>query len=383
MSDICATFDEYVGPWVLPRAHGSASNLAELFLKSRETANTKAKACNCQASEALSLLPTMYIYVMKVLIPRGVARTACVAFVRLCVLIWCIVAAAPGRSSHVTLRDRTNEFYDACEAAAWQYVMTPKFHRLVNFPFHLRRFGCRLSCFVRDRKHRTPKRHCNDVRQLEASEKSVSAEVTCLHLHNLRDTGVFNFAPHLENPRAAPRRMHRFLEGKIGHQLPAGSTMTALAARASSPATCQSRDIVLFSEANGNKAVGEAWFHAAVHGTMVSLVSVWQVSQCDARSGALTVVAADDDVQLLHSTDIITAMVGALYLQLANHRIRRARPVRANVRVHACDRVDIRRGHSRFTSCASWRVGRIASPPKACRRSGGGSIAIVPPLFKW
>ena len=106
-------------------------------------------------------------------------------------------------------------------------------------------------------------------------------------------------------------------------------------------AICQSRDIVLLSVANGSKAVGEVWFHAAVNGTMVSLLSVWSVSHYDARLGVLAVAETDDDVQLVHSTDIITAMVGTLSLKLASRRIRRARPVCANVRTHACDRAKI------------------------------------------
>jgi hypothetical protein len=254
----------------------------------------------------------MYTYVMTVILPAGVARAECTAFVRLCDLVWCIEAAASSRASADALRNRTNAFLDACEAAGWQEYMTPKFHWLVHFPRHLIKFGCLMSCFVHERKHRVPKRFCNDMRQLAASERSVLSEVTCLQLANLRSTNVFDFSPHLVCPRAAPKKMHAFLEEKLGQRLPRDSTTTALSARVSTLSTCQSRDIVLLSVANGGKACGEVWFHAAVNGTMVSLVSIWDTPCYDDRLGVLTVHPTDDDLQLVHTTDIITAMAGRL-----------------------------------------------------------------------
>ena len=310
VSDIYAKLHEYVGLWSLPRGGISGRNLANVFLKSRETANTKAKSFKCQASEALSLLPIMYVYVMKVIFPRGFAREACEAFVRMCDLIWCILAGVSGHASPATLRERTNDFLDACEAAGWQDYMTPKYHWLIHFPKHLQKFQTLLSCFVHERKHKMAKRFLNDVLQLEATEKSVLSEVTCLHLANLHSTDAFDFTPHLMKPaRAAPKKMHRFLEERLGATLDQESVTTAMAARCSSLTVCHSRDIVLFAVPGGNKAVGEIWFHASVSGTMVSLVSVWTVTCYDRTMGVLSLVETDDDVQLLHTTDIITAMV--------------------------------------------------------------------------
>eukprot|EP00959_Pyramimonas_sp_CCMP1952_P309921 6485460-Pyramimonas_sp.AAC.1 len=127
--------------------------------------------------------------------------------------------------------------------------MTPKFHWLVHFPRHLIKFGCLLSCFVHESKHRVLKRCCNDMRQLEASERSVLSEVACPHLANLHSTNVFDFSPHLACPRAAPKKMHAFLEEKLGQGPPWNSATTALKARVSALSTCQSRDIALLSVA--------------------------------------------------------------------------------------------------------------------------------------
>ena len=41
----------------------------------------------------------------------------------------------------------------------------------------------------------------------------------------------------------------------------------------------------------------------------ISLVSVWTVTRNDDTIGVLSLVETDDDVQLVHTTDIITAMV--------------------------------------------------------------------------
>eukprot|EP00959_Pyramimonas_sp_CCMP1952_P403638 8458292-Pyramimonas_sp.AAC.1 len=102
----------------------------------------------------------------------GVARMECVGFARLCDLAWCIAAAASGRASADALRDRTNAFLGACEAAQRQEYMPPKVHCLIHSPRHLLKFGYLLSCFAHEMKPLVPKRFCSDMHQLEASERS-------------------------------------------------------------------------------------------------------------------------------------------------------------------------------------------------------------------
>eukprot|EP00959_Pyramimonas_sp_CCMP1952_P413497 8664742-Pyramimonas_sp.AAC.1 len=48
-------------------------------------------------------------------------------------------------------------------------------------------------------------------------------------------------------PRAAPRKMHAFLEEKLGQRFPWNSANAALRARASTLSTRQFRDIALLS----------------------------------------------------------------------------------------------------------------------------------------
>ena len=112
-----------------------------------------------------------------------------------------------------------------------------------------------------------------------------------------------------EARKVGTKEMRRFLEERLGAKLDQESVTTAMAARCSSLTVCYSRDIVLFAVPGGDKAVGEVWFHASVSGTMISLVSVWTVTRYDDTIGVLSLVETDDDVQLVHTTDIITAMV--------------------------------------------------------------------------
>ena len=319
MADIYSKLFECVGLWTLPRGIANAGTLQKLFAKPRETANDKAKAFKCQASEALSLLPILYYYIAKVPLRAGVAVASCTAFIRMVDLVNCIQAAASGNATYAALRDRVDRFLDACVAANWEQFMTPKYHWLVHFPRHFQRWGCLLSCFVHERKHKAVKRFVNDVLQLASSEWSVLSEVTCLHLAHLRSTDAFNFSPHLCKPvHAAPKKMHAYLEEQLGMRLGMQSTETAQAARVSSLATCRRKDVVLFRDGNGQRGVAEVWFHAAVHGDLVSLLSVWSIIGSDDRLGALQLEYCDTEVHLVPTEDIIAPLVGLLAFECSS-----------------------------------------------------------------
>eukprot|EP00959_Pyramimonas_sp_CCMP1952_P194325 4063556-Pyramimonas_sp.AAC.1 len=80
---------------------------------------------------------------------------------------------------------------------------------------------------------------------------------------------------------------------------------------------------------------------------MVSLVSIWDAPRYDDRLGVLTVVPADEDLQLVHTIDIITAMAGRSS-SFQNHQLYGRALCKQLSAAHTCNcgkcMVDIRDG---------------------------------------
>ena len=99
-----------------------------------------------------------------ILARAGIATLACSALSRLADVVDIIVSSgADVAAQTVALRDSVAGFLDACVAAGWGDYMTPKFHWLIHLPRHLARWGCLLSCFVHERKHRMVKRYSYSI----------------------------------------------------------------------------------------------------------------------------------------------------------------------------------------------------------------------------
>ena len=148
VSDVYSRFEHYIATWVLPRRLGSSKQLSSMFSKKRETADEKAKVFKCQASDGLTAIAVIAVYVQKVFMKAGLAIAECTAFLHLANIVDLLVAVPSGRIQPDTLRDSIGPFLDSCVAAGWRARMIPKFHWLVHAPRHLHSGRCfyRASC---------------------------------------------------------------------------------------------------------------------------------------------------------------------------------------------------------------------------------------------
>lgn len=77
--NIWEVLNDYVAKWHWPKSHRFAPESADLFSKSRMKASNTAEVFKCQASDGLSLLPVIALFIQTVCLRTGVAVTACEA----------------------------------------------------------------------------------------------------------------------------------------------------------------------------------------------------------------------------------------------------------------------------------------------------------------
>lgn len=129
-------------------------------------------------------------------------------------------------------------------------------------------------------------------------------EVTSHHIASLSELGVFDFRVGLVRPRAAPAKMSQFLRQEFELRWPADCT-TSVQARTTQHGTCHKGDVVLFLTDTGVSA-GMVWFHAAVLGEHVSLVSHFRFVSSNPELASAE-FADDQRAELMPTSDIVTA----------------------------------------------------------------------------
>ena len=128
------------------RTHGT--NLADIVASDRRDSHRKAKHIKCQASDMLSLLGVLGLYVQTVLLATGLANPACDALVSLISLTHLIVTTSRMEVSPARLLGAVHMFLEKYTAVFGFDCLIPKCHWLLHLPESLARFGRLLNCFV-------------------------------------------------------------------------------------------------------------------------------------------------------------------------------------------------------------------------------------------
>ena len=102
-------------------------------------------------------------------------------------------------------------FLAAALAAGWREWMGPKWHWMVHYSEHLQRWGCLLTCWAHERKHKVVKRYATQINNSRAYEQSVLSEVISHYLNDLRSPGHFRKTAYLEEPHKANAKLLSFL----------------------------------------------------------------------------------------------------------------------------------------------------------------------------
>ncbi len=195
----------------------------------RVKAHTKAKQFKCTASDGLSLLPVMCLFVQSVLVRvNNIDHRALNALVLLNDLVDAMVAVTLGVVSVQYLRERVREFLVAVETAGWRPHLIPKFHWLIRLIRALDRWGKLPTCWVHERKHRMVKRYGEDILNTRAYAASVLSETISHQLVEVGEDLAFDISPGLLNARPATKKERDFCLNLLGMPHEDASVLTSV-----------------------------------------------------------------------------------------------------------------------------------------------------------
>jgi len=307
----------YVARWHWPALCGSTAGLAEVFSPARKKSHKDSGHIKCPASGLLSLYPVIAVFVCTILLPAGQCVAACNAFLALCDVLDVITAVNRTNVPPARLLAAVEGFLARFVAVWGDEHLGPKYHWLLHFPAALARYGCLLSCFVLERKHRVAKRYGTDstLTSRQASSTLIR-EVTSHQLAMMQDPWLWSFDVGLIRPRTASPTIRRALDDLIGLEVDT-VVRTAVESRFSPVATCNRGDMVLIRTGRSFQAA-HIMFHADIDGVAVSLVNTYSLVRADPHTG----IAEWDplpDPELVEASDILDTVV---YTRLGGGRVR-------------------------------------------------------------
>jgi hypothetical protein len=297
----------YIGMWQQPKMFANSS-LAEVFSKKRFESNKKAKCFKCTASEGLGLYSIIASFLVAVVLPSGRCNAEVKAFLAMADLLDLIQTTSLGKVSVESLKASVRAFLQLCLDAGWKEAMQPKFHWVVHLPGHLQKFGCLLSCFVHERKHKLVKRYSNDICNTISFEKSVLGEVCSHTLAKLSEPGLFSSDVCLLKPRKATPQIVSLLQEQLQVQLSDTDCFTGSTVRLGFLGSCSCKDVVLLkTDGRSVLEAGEVLLHMEAAGELFSLVSLWQPLGVDNARGSTDWKVVSDPT-LVFTTDIAAAV---------------------------------------------------------------------------
>ena len=269
-------FSEFLSHWKFPaRLH--ADHVSDIFKSERRDRHRSASHIKCQASDMLTFICVLSLYVQTVLLASNVSaecNAACHALLLCIELAHLIVATARIKVEPARLLGLVHRFLESFTAVFGFEWLTPKCHWLLHLPEALRRFGRLLNCFVLERKHRMPKRYATELQNTsKAASVSLMSEVVCQNLASLASHD-FRFDVGLVNGRTAPPRARRLLMDSLEIDDNGCEILIAVEARFSPQATCKQHDVVLMQD-DGALRAARVKLHCVIGGECVSLVEVF------------------------------------------------------------------------------------------------------------
>ena len=257
--------------WILP---GDKSNVSHLLSQKHRKANKQAGVFKCSAGEALSLYPLLAFFFQHVVLPAGGCAKHIAAYCAMADLIDLIQVIPLQMVSADMLEDAVGGFLKACLDCNLLNNMTTKFHWVLHFPFHVRKFEAKglgrmlPSCFVQERKHKVAKRYGENISNTSKFETSILQEILCHDLAQLQGSTVFQCKARLEKESPVPRKLAEFLKQHFGRNPVESSTCNS--AFLDPAGKCQRKDVVVLKTTE--LQVAHIWFHASFDGKVVSLV---------------------------------------------------------------------------------------------------------------
>jgi len=313
-------FSNYAAKWRWPgRIH--SSHLAEIFESPHK--HRKAQAIKCQASDLLSLMCVLALFVQTVLLPLNISNDACHVFLALVDVVDLILATSRTDVKPEILLGRVHRFLHLYVNHFGYEAQIPKFHWLLHLPECLVRFGVLLNCFALERKHRTAKRYATELTNTSRNPTaSLLGEVMCHQLAMLDRAAAFVFVPGLVGGRPAPASIRTAIIQALHAEDEELAIQIARESRFNCFGTCLVGDIVLFKE-NDSFRAGRVEVHCEVEGVPLSIMTPFELLSHD--SGKAFAVWQPSDVAEIFETDCILDTVP--YTVLPDHTIGTILPV--------------------------------------------------------
>ena len=244
---------------------------------------------------------------MSVFHRAGVCVVEIECCMHICDLMDLILAIPLGGVTKDGLDAAVDQFLQRALDAHWHRWIGPKWHWLVHIGMQLLRFGCLLSCFVHERKHRTIKRFADGHRNTARYEEGILSDVTLQHFAEMKDPLKFDRSPRLVPPistcnKQVSQRIYDILPSLLGHEI-----MTARRARVTEHEVCHVRDVVLFYYA-GNIVFGQIWFFFSSASECIALVALWPTVSKEPKYGSATVQMDENQVRTVPLCDLIAAV---------------------------------------------------------------------------
>jgi hypothetical protein len=325
--DVYDRLHEYIKLYTWPkRVSGNADDLAGIFGAKRKKAHRKAKHLKCNASECITLYPVIALFISTVVLGAGLCVVECQTFLALCNLMDLLCGVARSIVGPNDLKAAVRIFLDLCVEAGWRSFLHPKFHWLVHMGPDLEWFGCLLTCWVQERKHRMVKRYGQLIVNTKNYEKSVLGEVVCQHLSDLKKPGAFDFSPGLVvgTSRAAPKKVKTLLESELGLQGLELECRAGGISRIDAFEVVHKSDVVLVKSTSNQPAfAGQVLLHAEYGKVPLTIVSVWAVAR---RMEAATAIEwhRTNQRMLIPTSDIMGAVI---YCKCADNVVRTLIPL--------------------------------------------------------
>jgi len=277
------TFSTYLEQWHWPgRIHGDY--LADIFAASRKDKHRAVNHIKCQASDLLSVLPVLALFVQKVLLSLHVCQAECAALLALADLVDIVVSTARTKVEPATLLAQVHLFLEKFVAAFGADYLTPKCHWLLHLPECLLKFGVLLNCFALERKHRIAKRYATELQNTSKDpSKSLLSEVVNHQLGMMDRPGAFVFEVGLVGGKPAFKKIRSAILASIDIEDKDCIINVSKESRFSPVGTCMKNDVVLIKEGHAFRA-GQVQLHCDVEGVALSLVQLFDLHAKDAGS---------------------------------------------------------------------------------------------------
>ena len=279
---------KYVSNWTVP-AH--LPKLGRLFNPKRNKNNIEKGSFSSSASEFLTLVPLLLLYLCRIASVRDVGMidyiNSMIAALR---VVEVLLAIRQGAVTPQALEEAIANHMRLFLAAWGVEWVVPKHHYARHLPDIMRIVGTLLGTLCNERRHRVAKRYTRDRKNTKRWSLGSLEEITCHHLWELSQpflsrVGQLNTC----SPKGKTLRcLRQLFPGRAD-----AAFSIANKAKVGYGATCTRGDVVCF-DFEGSRQVGRVMVHVAVDGEEVSIITKHTILRKTSDDLALEFACSED-----------------------------------------------------------------------------------------